>query len=195
MLWLCCTLCKSEVPFGRLPVHTLLCEDDYPGNNHSHGQGIVAYRPAATRRLFKQRSLLGNARIIHERNNKPTGLCNPFLSRRSVNKAITTEVLSETVFSIRSVHSDYKEELVENRQPSSGLPSEQLVESWALQGRLSRWRCEFRCGVLIGVATEAEESPLLRFVTRKGLVKTLQRNSHCWELLPSNDYWKQTKKT
>jgi hypothetical protein len=30
-----------------------------------------------------------------------------------------------------------------------------------------------------GVATEAEESPLLRFVTRKRPVKTLQRNSHC----------------
>jgi hypothetical protein len=28
-------------------------------------------------------------------------------------------------------------------------------------------------------ATEAEESPLLRFVTRKRLVKTLQSNSHC----------------
>jgi hypothetical protein len=28
-------------------------------------------------------------------------------------------------------------------------------------------------------ATEAEESPLLRFVTKKRLVKTLQRNSHC----------------
>jgi hypothetical protein len=27
--------------------------------------------------------------------------------------------------------------------------------------------------------TEAEESPLLRFFTRKRLVKTLQRNSHC----------------
>jgi hypothetical protein len=36
-------------------------------------------------------------------------------------------------------------------------------------------------------ATEAEESPLLRFVTRKRLVKTLQRNSHCGELLPSKD--------
>jgi hypothetical protein len=32
--------------------------------------------------------------------------------------------------------------------------------------------------------TEAEESPLLRFITRKCLVKTLRRNSHCGELLP-----------
>jgi hypothetical protein len=34
---------------------------------------------------------------------------------------------------------------------------------------------------------EAEESPLLRFVTRKRLVKTLHMNSHCEELLPSKD--------
>jgi hypothetical protein len=33
-------------------------------------------------------------------------------------------------------------------------------------------------------ATEAEESPLVRFVIRKRLVKTRQRNSHCGELLP-----------
>jgi hypothetical protein len=36
-------------------------------------------------------------------------------------------------------------------------------------------------------ATEAEESPLLSFVTRKRLVRTLQMTSHCGELLPSND--------
>jgi hypothetical protein len=44
-------------------------------------------------------------------------------------------------------------------------------------------------------ATEAEESPLLRFVTRKRLVKTLQMNNHCGELLPSKDWWKQTERT
>jgi hypothetical protein len=38
-----------------------------------------------------------------------------------------------------------------------------------------------------GVSSEAEESPLSKFVTRKRLVKTLLRNSHCSELLPSND--------
>jgi hypothetical protein len=32
---------------------------------------------------------------------------------------------------------------VENRQSSSGVPSEQSIESWALQGRLRRWRYEF----------------------------------------------------
>jgi hypothetical protein len=32
--------------------------------------------------------------------------------------------------------------------------------------------------------TEAEESPSLIFVTRKLLVKTLQRNIHCGELIP-----------
>jgi hypothetical protein len=34
-------------------------------------------------------------------------------------------------------------------------------------------------------ATEAEESPLLIFVTRKRLVKKLERNGHCRERLPS----------
>jgi hypothetical protein len=36
-------------------------------------------------------------------------------------------------------------------------------------------------------ATEAEESPLLRFVTRKRLMKTLQKNSHCGERLSSEE--------
>jgi hypothetical protein len=36
-------------------------------------------------------------------------------------------------------------------------------------------------------ATAAEESPLLRFVTGKRLVKILQRNSHCGERLPNED--------
>jgi hypothetical protein len=36
-------------------------------------------------------------------------------------------------------------------------------------------------------ATEAEKSSVLIFVTRKRLAKTLQRNSHCGELLPSKD--------
>jgi hypothetical protein len=34
-------------------------------------------------------------------------------------------------------------------------------------------------------ATEAEESPLLRFVTRRRVVKTRQRISQCGELLQS----------
>jgi hypothetical protein len=34
-----------------------------------------------------------------------------------------------------------------------------------------------------GMSEEAEECPLLRFLTMKYLVKTSQRNSHCWELL------------
>jgi hypothetical protein len=37
-------------------------------------------------------------------------------------------------------------------------------------------------------ATEAEDSPLLRFFTRKLLVKTLQRNSHCGEKSASKDW-------
>jgi hypothetical protein len=84
--------------------------------------------------------VIGNARKIHARNNITTGICNPFLSKGSVKTLITIGVFLETVFSIRSMQSGYKEELVENRQSSSGVPSEQLVESWALQGRLRRWR-------------------------------------------------------
>jgi hypothetical protein len=36
-------------------------------------------------------------------------------------------------------------------------------------------------------ATEAEESPSLRFIIRKCLLKILQMNSHCGELLPCKD--------
>jgi hypothetical protein len=49
-----------------------------------------------------------------------------------------------------------------------------------VQWRVQLWSVKQR-------ATEAEESPLLRFVTRKRLVKTLQSNSHCRELLPGKD--------
>jgi hypothetical protein len=37
------------------------------------------------------------------------------------------------------------------------------------------------------LATEAEESELFKFVTRKRLVRTLQRKSLCGKLLPSKD--------
>jgi hypothetical protein len=40
---------------------------------------IVAYRSVAKQWLYKQPPLLGNAREIQARNNKTTGLCNPFL--------------------------------------------------------------------------------------------------------------------
>jgi hypothetical protein len=64
----------------------------------------VAYTPVNKQRLCKQQPLLGNAR-----NNRTTGLCNPFLSNSSVNMP-TIGILLETVFSIRSVQSSYKEE-------------------------------------------------------------------------------------
>jgi hypothetical protein len=35
-----------------------------------------------------------------------------------------------------------KKSSVEKRKSSSRVPSEQLVESWVLQGRLRRWRYE-----------------------------------------------------
>jgi hypothetical protein len=46
------------------------------------------------------------------------------------------------------MQSGCKEDLVENRQSSSGAPSEQFVESWAVRKRLRRWRHEFKCGVV-----------------------------------------------
>jgi hypothetical protein len=52
---------------------------------------------------------------------------------------------------------------------SSRVSSEQLVESLTLQGRMIRWRYEFRCGMLTSGQLR-EESPLLRFVTRKRVV-------------------------
>jgi hypothetical protein len=45
----------------------------------------------------------------------------------------------------------------------------------------------FTCGVLTSGQRKQNNLHLLRFVTRKRLVKTLQRNSHCGELLPSKD--------
>jgi hypothetical protein len=71
---------------------------------------IVAYRTVAKQWLCKQQPLLGNERNIHTRNNKTAGLSNPFLSNGSVNTPTTIEVLLETVFSIRSLESGYKEE-------------------------------------------------------------------------------------
>jgi hypothetical protein len=57
---------------------------------------------------------------------------------------IAIEELLGTMFSIRSVRSGYKEESVENWQSSSGVPSEQSVESWALQGRVQKMTLRFR---------------------------------------------------
>jgi hypothetical protein len=48
-------------------------------------QYIVTYRPVAKRGLCKQRPLLVNARNIHARNIRTTGLCNPFVSNGSGN--------------------------------------------------------------------------------------------------------------
>jgi hypothetical protein len=69
---------------------------------------FVAYRPVAKRWLCKQRPLLGNPCNIHASNNR-TGLCNPFISKWSVNEPLQ-QYLLEAVFSIPSVQSGYKEE-------------------------------------------------------------------------------------
>jgi hypothetical protein len=54
----------------------------------------------------------------------------------------TIEKLLETMFRVRSLQNGLKKSSLENRQSSSGVPSEQLVDSLALQGRLRRWRYE-----------------------------------------------------
>jgi hypothetical protein len=95
-----------------------------------------------------------------------------------------------------------KKNSVENPQSSSGVPKEQLVETWALQGRLGRWPYEFRCVVStseqchdhgswrISIAKTryqetsrthtAEEQPLLRAFTKQRLVKADRRLSVEW---------------
>jgi hypothetical protein len=76
-----------------------------------------------------------------------------------------------------------KKSSAENRQSRSGVPSEQLVESWedGVESSVAGYSPDSN-----DVSTKAEESPLLRSVTRKRLVNTVQKNNHCWELLLSN---------
>jgi hypothetical protein len=52
------------------------------------------------------------------------------VSKQQIGKHTTIEVLLETVFFIRSMQSGYKKSSVKNSQSSSGVPNEQLVESW-----------------------------------------------------------------
>jgi hypothetical protein len=59
---------------------------------------------------YKQRPLVGNTSNIHARNERTTGLCNPFISNGSVNTPTKIGALLEAVFSIRCMQSGYKEE-------------------------------------------------------------------------------------
>jgi hypothetical protein len=60
----------------------------------------------------------------------------------------TNATIGERCFLFGSCEVVIKKSSAENRQSSSGVPSEQLVEIWALQEWPRRWRYEFRCGVL-----------------------------------------------
>jgi hypothetical protein len=51
----------------------------------------------------------------------------------------TTKELMRTMFSIRSIWSGYKESSVENCQPISGAPREQLVARWAMALWIQVW--------------------------------------------------------
>jgi hypothetical protein len=68
-----------------------------------------------------------------------------------------------------------KESSVKNQQSSSGIPSEQLVEGWPLQGRLRRDGAVVQFWDIRRTVTmwerEAEESPLLEAVARETAVE------------------------
>jgi hypothetical protein len=67
-----------------------------------------------------------------------TGLCDPFLSKGSVNTPTTIGYFLKRLFLLGPCKVVIKKSSAENNQLSSGVLSEQLVESWALQGRLRR---------------------------------------------------------
>jgi hypothetical protein len=104
----------------------------------------MANRPVTERKVCKQRPLLGKTRNIHAPNNRTTGLCNPFLSNGSLYTLATIGVLLETVFTLRSMKSGDKEELVvecqmtrapQRRLRSDGNPSNcvnQLISTSSL---------------------------------------------------------------
>jgi hypothetical protein len=92
----------------------------------SQFEDIMAHKPVAKQWLSKRRPLLGNARNIH---------------------ACNTRGIVGYYFLYGPCKMVVKKSSVENLQSSPGFPREQLVESWALQGK-PRWRYEFRCGVL-----------------------------------------------
>jgi hypothetical protein len=123
----------------------------------------VAYRPAAKQWLGKQRPLLGNARNIQARDNRRTVFSMwsaplPLLCNSAVNTHLQQR---NCVFCVVRAEGLFLRQLA--LQFSCGL--------FALQ-----WRREHRSWTV-----------LLRFVAGRCLVGTLQRRSHCWQLLPSNE--------
>jgi hypothetical protein len=129
---------------------------------------IVAYRPVAKQWPRKQQHLLGNARNIHAGNNRISVFSMSFAPRPLLcNGPVNTPLQHRgAVFSAWS------------------MPRYYLEDNWRYSS-VEGSGAEYQPAGNV-MTTEAEESPLLRFVTRKCLVKTLQRNSHCWELLLSN---------
>jgi hypothetical protein len=87
---------------------------------------IVAYRPVAKQRLCKERPFLGNARKVHTHNRR-TGLCNPFLNNGSVSTPTLIGYCWKRYFLFGLWVVAIRKSSIENRQSSSGVPSEQLV--------------------------------------------------------------------
>jgi hypothetical protein len=89
---------RSNPKFRRsIHVFVSLVYTGYHNIPRTKSKYSVAYRAVAKQLLSKQWLLLGNARNIHVRNNRMTGLCSPFLSNKSVNTP-TRGALLETVF-------------------------------------------------------------------------------------------------
>jgi hypothetical protein len=126
----------------------------------------VAYRPVSKRWLCKQQPLLGNARYKHARNNKIT-VTQPVSRQRMGKQASTTiEWLLETVFSVRSVQSGYKED-------NWGRTSYLRVESPAMKERVSCKSATLRKRLYVCCRySETVISTLLKSVARVRLVKT-----------------------
>jgi hypothetical protein len=133
------------------------------------------------------------ATCVHARKNSTPGLCNPFLRNGLANLSRCNEHKGNNTRAMFSMWSAPRPLLCNGWV---NTPQQQkdcflrgpwrevtLITGATVQLRVQLWSVNQR-------ATEAEESPLLRFVTRKRLVKTLQSNIHCGELLSRKDQWK-----
>jgi hypothetical protein len=87
------------------------------------------------------------------------------------------------MFSVGVAPRLYNEDLRQLRELRESLQTQKSM----IEKRWQRVQLRVQLCSVNKRATEAEESPLLRSITRKRLVKNLQRNNHCRELLPSND--------
>jgi hypothetical protein len=180
----CLQICCMATRWSN-PLHT--------GKFYLNTNNIVAYRPIVKQWLCKQRPLLGNARNIHARNNRTTGLCNPFISTGSLNTPTTIADMLETVFSIRCVHSGYMvswESAVEfqtskwavSREMGSAREAEKTalwVQMWSVNQRATVW------------PRKLKNLRCVKSLARKRLVETVIDWGHCvcqWNVKCSSEW-------